>query len=64
MSGNVYVGEWIGEKRDGVGTQVWAVNGTKYTGQWRSNVPHGEGKFVKANGDIHHGSWHKGRAHG
>jgi hypothetical protein len=64
LSGNIYTGEWLGDIRDGVGTQIWAINGTVYEGDWRNNVPHGYGKFTKANGDIHEGNWNKGRAHG
>lgn len=63
-TGNKYDGDWVGKIKDGLGTMIWAVNGTTYIGQWRNNVPHGQGKFVKANGDVHEGSWYKGRAHG
>jgi hypothetical protein len=66
-TGNIYEGEWVGDQKDGFGTMIWSVNGTTYTGQWRNNVPHGNGKFTKSNGQVfetHEGSWHKGRAHG
>ena len=63
-SGNVYHGEWLGEVKDGKGTQTWVATGTVYTGEWRNNVPHGQGKFTKMNGDVHEGNCVKGRAEG
>ena len=32
-NGAKYTGEWIGEKRDGQGIQIW-VDNSKYEGQW------------------------------
>jgi hypothetical protein len=29
-TGNRYTGEWKDGKKDGLGLQIWAVNGTRY----------------------------------
>ena len=62
-TGVKYTGEWIGDKRDGQGLQVWP-NGTSYQGQWVNDFPDGFGIFKKPNGDSLEGQWKSGRAHG
>jgi hypothetical protein len=38
--------------------------GSRYEGSFRNGVPHGEGRFVKSNGDMYQGEWREGRQHG
>lgn len=35
-SGATYEGEWLGNKRDGKGIQIWP-DGAKYDGEWVNN---------------------------
>ena len=36
QSGAKYEGEWLGQDRDGYGTQIWP-DGAKYQGEWKKN---------------------------
>ena len=45
-----YVGQWVGNKKEGQGKQIWP-NGSSYEGQWKDNLPNGYGIFIKENGD-------------
>lgn len=58
-----YVGEWVGDMKDGKGKQTWP-NGSVYDGYWSKNLPEGQGVFEKPNGDKLSGNFHQGRAHG
>jgi hypothetical protein len=43
--GNVYTGEWLADKKDGYGTQVWQ-NGNIYRGEWVANCRRGFGTLL------------------
>ena len=53
-SGAVYTGEWLGENRDGNGTQKWP-DGAQYIGEWRNNKAEGKGVFTHVDGDVYDG---------
>ena len=37
-------------------------NGDLYLGQWRGGVPHGDGKYLWADGCMYEGEWRRGKA--
>lgn len=45
-SGNVYVGEWAHDQRQGHGTMQWSTVQQRYTGQWLQGLPDGFGEHV------------------
>merc|ERR1719213_726869 len=45
-NGAMYTGEWVGDKRDGNGTQVW-TDGARYEGQWVEDKAQGTGMAQK-----------------
>ena len=53
-NGAKYTGEWLGERRDGHGFQVW-VDGSRYEGSWADDKANGFGKLYHADGDIYEG---------
>lgn len=62
-TGAFYDGQWLGNERDGQGTQTWP-DGAKYEGQWRNNKAAGKGNFVHSDGDSYIGEWNSNLAHG
>lgn len=39
-------------------------NGDSYTGQWCDNLPHGNGKYLWADGCVYNGEWQQGKIMG
>jgi len=62
-SGAKYTGEWLGDKRDGYGVQIWK-DGSRYEGTWLDDKAHGSGKLYHADGDVYEGEWKDDKAHG
>lgn len=62
-NGAKYTGEWIGDKRDGQGTQIW-VDNSKYEGSWKDDKANGQGVLYHADGDVYEGNWKDDKAHG
>ena len=58
-----YKGQWKGQVRHGVGTQIWP-DGAKYEGHWKNNKAHGKGTFWHVYGDKYEGQWKRDKAHG
>ena len=54
-----YVGEYVDNKRHGLGVATYADRST-YNGNWRSNKRHGHGVYTYANGDKYCGGWVNG----
>ncbi len=48
--GAEYVGQCLGDMRDGQGMMTWA-NGTKYVGQWLSDKMDGQGVMTSLDGE-------------
>jgi len=55
-SGNSYKGEWVNDKRSGVGTYTFAC-GDVYEGEWLGGKYHGKGKYTSADSDEYDGEW-------
>jgi len=53
-NGAKYTGEWLGDQRDGYGTQIW-VDGSKYVGEWVNDKANGKGTLHHADGDVYEG---------
>ena len=59
--GNVYSGQMLGGKRDGLGTIHYAKSGDRYEGMWQDHQPHGDGKVIRGDGTgMFEGRWHHG----
>lgn len=59
--GNVYSGQMLGGKRDGIGTIHYAKSGDRYEGMWQGHLPHGDGKVIRGDGTgMFEGRWHHG----
>ncbi|CAK93235.1 unnamed protein product (macronuclear) [Paramecium tetraurelia] len=54
--GSKYIGEWVGNKRDGYGVMEWK-DGTKYEGFWKNNKANGQGRFLHIDGDYYEGQF-------
>ena len=61
-NGDSYEGEFKNGKKHGNGTMNWD-NG-KYKGQWKENLPDGEGIYTSVDGSAYEGSWKNGKQHG
>ncbi|CAD8159237.1 unnamed protein product [Paramecium pentaurelia] len=55
-NGATYEGEWVGNKRDGKGVQIWP-DGARYDGEWVDNKACGKGSFYHVDGDSYIGEW-------
>lgn len=62
-NGVKYTGQWLGDKRDGEGTQEWP-DGARFEGQWSNGLAHGHGKFTHHDGDVYEGQWVEDKATG
>ena len=62
-SGAIYEGEWLDNKRDGYGKQIWPDE-SKYEGNWLNDKANGYGKLFHYDGDIYEGEWQDDKANG
>jgi radial spoke head protein 1 len=56
-NGDMYVGQYKANRREGTGTYCWQTTGILYTGQWRNNLRCGVGRIVYPDGGRYLGSW-------
>jgi len=49
-----------GHNLDGYGSAIYA-DGSRYTGQWQMNSPHGEGEMINQAGEMRKGTWDHGQ---
>lgn len=63
-NGDVYVGEYVDNKRHGTGTYFFADDGIIYTGRWRDNLRDGVGRCVYPDGGRYYGNWNHDKKHG
>ncbi|KAL1395288.1 hypothetical protein pipiens_011362, partial [Culex pipiens pipiens] len=60
-TGNFYMGHWLGDRFDGLGTLLEAGTGNLYQGEFRAGQKHGEGLYVHSRtGQIQRGFWTDG----
>jgi len=57
--GNVYEGEWKGDKKEGNGTHRYA-DGDVYHGEWKRDEKDGIGTYRYADGDVYEGEYKGG----
>lgn len=50
-TGDLYIGSFVREKRQGLGQYVWAEGG-EYRGEWKAERMHGFGRLIKDGLDI------------
>ena len=61
---NQYQGEWLVNKKHGIGTMIYGAIG-EYFGRFENGKRHGEGVFkYKKSGNVYSGSWKYGVKHG
>ena len=46
VNGDYYRGEWVSGLKEGRGIQNNFEENTRYEGEWKKNLPNGEGKFT------------------
>lgn len=63
-NGDTYTGEYVGGKREGQGTYVYAEKGWRYTGGFRAGLRHGLGEMQYGKGVRYHGHWAGGKRSG
>ncbi len=62
--GAVYVGGWVGDKKEGRGTLAYA-SGESYEGEWVNDKAEGGGRFLYRDGvTFYEGGWKGGAMHG
>jgi len=57
FNGDVYMGAWAGNQRNGKGVLTSKVLGTTFTGEWREDRRSGSGALTCENGDVVEGVW-------
>ena len=57
--GSHYVGDWLDNKRHGMGTSSYPSGG-RYGGMWEAGRPHGIGTYTRADGTKYSGLWVEG----
>ena len=62
-SGAIYVGQWCGNQRHGLGRQTWP-DGAQYEGCWSNSSASGYGRFKFPDGSVYLGQWRGNRFHG
>ena len=55
-NGDVYIGSWHLDERNGNGTMRYS-NGDVYDGRWVDDKRNGEGKMTYSNGEVYEGEW-------
>ena len=51
---DIYEGEWLNDKKDGKGVQLYG-DGSRYDGFWKDGEYHGHGRLISITGDIYIG---------
>eukprot|EP00906_Rhabdomonas_costata_P003559 RCo005419 len=64
VNGDIYIGEYLNNKREGLGTYFWAKEANIYTGEWRRDVRWGLGRMVYADGGRYYGAWARDKKNG
>jgi len=54
----MYVGDWIFDKKNGMGRMTFS-SGITYDGEWLNDKMHGKGVMESENGKIYEGAWIK-----
>ncbi|GMF09216.1 unnamed protein product [Phytophthora lilii] len=62
-SGNVYIGDWVDNKRHGNGTYTF-VGGSSYTGTFINDHVQGRGTMTYSNGNTYNGDFVNAEKHG
>jgi radial spoke head protein 1 len=64
VNGDMYIGEYKNNKREGVGTYFWASNGNIYTGRWKNNLRSGVGRMIYTDGGRYYGTFSNDKKNG
>lgn len=62
--GFIYNGEWKDDNRDGFGTITWDDGSLNYQGNFKNNVPDGQGITYDKGKKIYDGEWKNGKRNG
>lgn len=63
-NGDMYVGEYMENRRHGIGTYVWGGEGNMYIGSWVNGQRAGWGRMVFADGGRYLGNWRHDKQNG
>lgn len=61
--GDVYEGEWVANRKDGKGTDIFS-NGDAYHGEYKEGIPNGFGIYTWKTGSYYEGQFVDGLKHG
>jgi len=60
LDDSVYIGGLDGWKKEGKGTHVWRLQFGGYSGEWKNNNFHGNGKLITSN-SVYEGEFYNGK---
>jgi hypothetical protein len=63
-NGDVYIGNWVRNKKHGHGKNTRSKNGDVYEGDWNNGFMDGKGKLTWADGSAFDGNWKQNRPSG
>eukprot|EP00999_Lentomonas_sp_LEN2_P000103 NODE_109_length_2280_cov_102.748723_g86_i0.p1 GENE.NODE_109_length_2280_cov_102.748723_g86_i0~~NODE_109_length_2280_cov_102.748723_g86_i0.p1 ORF type:complete len:673 (-),score=150.49 NODE_109_length_2280_cov_102.748723_g86_i0:160-2178(-) len=63
-NGDMYVGEYNRNKRDGIGCYFFAQAGHIYIGHWKDNQRWGLGRMIYKDNGRYYGNWERDKIHG
>eukprot|EP01012_Entosiphon_sulcatum_P040923 TRINITY_DN54663_c0_g1_i1.p1 TRINITY_DN54663_c0_g1~~TRINITY_DN54663_c0_g1_i1.p1 ORF type:complete len:677 (+),score=142.67 TRINITY_DN54663_c0_g1_i1:79-2109(+) len=63
-NGDLYIGEYKNNKREGCGTYFWAETGNIYCGHWLNNHRSGLGRMIHTDSGRYYGEWLRDRKNG
>jgi len=63
-NGDIYVGTWSHDKREGKGRYTYAQGTAYYEGLWKNDMKEGFGVFDWKDGNRYEGHWHENQKHG
>ena len=61
-----YTGDFRNGKANGYGEAIWNIGkkANLYVGEWKNDMPHGYGVYLKIDGGKYEGEWKEGQWHG
>jgi hypothetical protein len=61
-----YTGEFRNGKANGLGEATWSIGKktNRYVGEWKDDMPHGQGIYIGFDGSRYEGEWKEGQWHG
>ena len=64
QNGDYYNGEWLDDRREGMGIMFYNETKEVYEGEWMGDARCGTGKLTLSNGQIIESQWRNNKAQG